>query len=350
MKKMSIKGLTALCMTAAVITLAGCSKETVPETTAQAEKPSESSMEAETGTTPETAGADWKPEKEFTFIIPFNAGGSSDVAARVLVEYMNKYSDKDFTIVNMPGSGGQVGMEECFNAAPDGYTVVSVPTGWFMSYSMGNVDKTYSDFTPISLWADSYMALVTNGKGEYDSYDKFVEAAKSKDMLIGGVAGTLPCLAEYVMADKEGFTFNFTDLEEKSKQTKLLSNRVDAYVDAFASVVNYVSNGDLNCLAVFSDQKLDGYETVPNLEELGYDFDVDFLAQRYALWGPGDMNPGAVSYINQVIREASEDPECQKALAALYYSASWMDSAEYHDYCEKVQKSTDDYVNRLFFQ
>ena len=293
------------------------------------------------------AGA-WTPKKDIRIIIPFNAGGSSDVACRILVEYLSKYSDTEFVVENLPGSGGQVGMEECAGADPDGYTIVSIPTGWFMSYAMENVDKTWSDYTPVTTWADSYMALVVNSDTGYTTYEDFVQAAKEQDLLIGGVAGTLPTLAEYVMADKEGFTFQFTDVEEKAKQTEFLSGRVDAYVDAYASVVSYIESGDFRCLTLFTNDDVPGCEDIPKLADLGYDIDPDFLAQRYSFWGPKGMDPGAVAYINDVVRQASEEPECQEALRDMYYGASWMRVADYKAYCEKVQGDTSEKVDELF--
>lgn len=347
--------------------LSGCGSPTapVPETTAGAETAATAQEDAAAAgqeTTETTAAAEqkeqggeagaaaqaWVPKKDIRIIIPFNAGGSSDVACRILVEYLNKYSDTEFVVENLPGSGGQVGMEECAGADPDGYTIVSIPTGWFMSYAMGNVDKTWSDYTPITTWADSYMALVVNHDAGYSSYEDLIQAAKEKELLIGGVAGTLPTLAEYVMADKEGFTFQFTDVEEKAKQTELLSGRVDAYVDAYASVVNYIESGDFRCLTLFTNADVPGCEDIPKLADLGYDMDPDFLAQRYSFWGPKGMDPAAVEYINHVVRQASEDPECQKALQEMYYGSSWMSVADYNAYCEKVQKDTSEKVNDLF--
>ena len=294
------------------------------------------------------AESEWKPTKDIKIFIPFNAGGSSDVACRILTEYLNKYSDVEFVVENLPGAGGQIGMEEGANAAPDGYTIVSIPTGWFMSYAMGNVERTYTDYTPITTWADSYMALVVNKNTGYADYADFVAKAKEKKMLIGGVAGTLPTLAEFVMANKEGFEFNFTDVGEKSKQTELLSNRVDAYVDAFASIEQYLQSGDFDCLALFSNAKLAGYENLPGLADLGYTFDPDFLSQRYSFWGPKDMDPAAAAYINEVVHKASQDPECQKAMQSFYYNASWMSLEDYAAYCEKVQNDTNAYVEKLF--
>lgn len=295
-----------------------------------------------------TSSGPWKPEKPIKIIVPFNAGGSSDVACRVLVDYLNKYSDVEFIVENLPGSGGQIGMEKCASSAPDGYTIVSIPSGWFMAYAMGNVTKTYTDYTPITTWADSFMALAVNSKSSYKTYADFIQAAKKGNLLIGGVAGTLPTLAEFVMADKEGFTFRFTDVDEKAKQTELLSNRVDAYIDAYASVVRYVESGDFNALMLFTNTQVPNTESIPKMKQLGYDMDPDFLAQRYSFWGPKNMNPEAAKYINNIVKQASEDPECKAALEKLFYGTSWMSLSDYNAYCQKVQNDTIEKVKKLF--
>ena len=348
------KAMLILGTSAMMAALAGCgngksAQETSAAATAAETEVKESDTQAAETSSSQTS-ASWMPEKDIHVIIPFNAGGSSDVACRVLVDYLNKYSDVDFVVENLPGSGGQVGMEAAADADPDGYTIGSIPSGWFMSYAMENVDKTYTEYTPITTWADSYMALVVNKSSGWENYEEFVNAAKEKQLLIGGVSGTLPSLAEYVMADKEGFEFIFTDMEEKSKQTELLSNRVDAYVDAFASIQQYIESGDFNCLALFSNEKPHGYENIPSMKELGYELDPDFLAQRYSFWGPKGMDEGAVEYINQVVKQASEDPECQKAMQEMFYNTSWMSVSDYQAYCEKVQNDTVKYVNDLFFE
>lgn len=86
------------------------------------------------------------------------------------------------------------------------------------------------------------------------------------------------------------------------------------------------------------------------MKELGYELDPDFLAQRYSFWGPKGMDEGAVEYINQVVKQASEDPECQKAMQEMFYNTSWMSVSDYQAYCEKVQNDTVKYVNDLFFE
>lgn len=333
--------------------LAGCGDTKTPEQSAEQskEQSAEQSVEQsaeQSADSAENAG-DWKPEKDFTLIIPFDAGGASDVAARVVVKYMNKYSDKNIDIVNLPGSGGKVGMAEAANADPDGYTFVSIPTGWFMSYALGSVDKAWTDYDPITIWADSYMAIAVNANSDYQTYEDFINAAKANPGTVkfAAVNGTLPKLATLAIGQNEEATFNYVDLESSSKAPELLGNRVDAYVDAFAALVSYVESGDFRILGVFSEDHLEGYEDIPTMKDLGMDTNLDYLSQRYAFWAPKGTPAGAIEYIANLVKQASEDPECQKEIADLYYSVSYMPTADYVAYLERVQNDTTEAVETL---
>lgn len=294
-------------------------------------------------------GTAWKPEKNFTLIIPFSAGGASDVAARIVVKYMNQYSDQNIDIVNLPGSGGQVGMAEAANADPDGYTFVSVPTGWFMSYALGMVDMAWSDYDPITIWADSYMAIAVNADSAYETYEDFIDAARENPSTVkfAAVNGTLPKLATLAIGQHEDVTFNYVDLEESSKSPELLGNRIDAYVDAFASLASYAESGDFRILGVFAEEELPGYEDIPTMKELGMDDNLDYLSQRYSFWAPKGTPEGAIEYIANLVKQASEDPACQEEIAELYYSVSYMPTADYLAYLERVQDDTTEAVNAL---
>jgi tripartite-type tricarboxylate transporter receptor subunit TctC len=283
----------------------------------------------------------WIPQKEITFIVPFDAGGTSDIPARILTKYMNKYSAKRINVVNLPGSSGRVGMEEAAKANPDGYTVVSIPTGWFMMYSLGLTKKTYTDYKPITIWADSYMAVVVNKKSPYNTYAKFIAGAKKNPgkLKMGGVAGTMPVLAEYTIMHKENVKFNMVDIDSASKAPELLSGRIDAYIDGFAAVEKYIKSGDFICLGIFSDQKMKGYENIPLMKELGMD-DTDFLAQRYAMWAPKGTPKAAVEYLGNLVRQASKDPDCISDIAKLFYTVQYIPQADYLKFLKKVEADT----------
>jgi len=289
----------------------------------------------------ETTAKSWVPEKEITFVVPFDAGGTADIPARIMVKYMNKYSAKPFTVVNMPGSGGQIGAKYVTEQPADGYTVVHVPTGWYMQKALGTTQLSYLDFSPISLWTQSWLAIVVNADSEYKTLDDLIAAAKAKpgELKLGAVTGTLPVLAAITLQTKTDTKFNIVSLEPNAKAAELLSGRIDSYIDGFGAVTSYMDSGDFRCLGVFAQDPIKGYEEIPLMKNLGV-ADTQFLDQVFGMWAPKGTPVEALQYINDVIKQAAADPECIAELQKLYYAPMHTTIDEYMVILEKAQSDT----------
>lgn len=282
---------------------------------------------AETGAVENTA---WVPEQSITIVVPYEAGGNTDIPMRLFAQYMNKYSDQEFTITNIVGASGRTGALEVKDAEPDGYTLVLQSSGFIMQYGLGIADFTYEDFAPIGYWLDSTMALVVNSDSPYETYEDLVEAAKANEggLRMGSVTGTLPLFGLTAIEEHEGITFNKVDLAGNAKAPELLSGRIDGYIDGFSSVKQYVDSGDFRCLAILSSTPQKGYEDIPTLADLGYE-DIDYLKQDFGLWAPKGTPAEAIAYINGVIEQAAADPECIAELENLGYGTKYTPTEEY---------------------
>jgi len=110
----------------------------------------------------ETTDGPYVPTKDFTWVVPFSAGGNSDIPARIFAKYMSKYSDNKIKITNIVGAGGKAGAREVMNSTPDGSMLIMQPVGYPMQYALGVADFTYEDFAPIGQWLSSTLAVVVN--------------------------------------------------------------------------------------------------------------------------------------------------------------------------------------------
>lgn len=284
----------------------------------------------------------WVPKKPITFVIPFEAGGTADVPARIVAKYMNKYSAQPFTVINIPGSGGRVGAHKVMSSAADGYTVLHVPTGWFMQKSMKIADFSYEDFENISLWAQSWLALVVRSDSKYQTFQDLIDDAKSNpgEIMMGGVSGTLPILAELTLIARTNIDVNMVSIDANAKAAELLSGRIDCYVDGFGALKPYIDSGNFKCLGVFSDNPLLGYESIPLMKNIGV-ADTEFLNQSFGMWAPKGTPQAALEYINNVIRQAANDPECAQELAKISYAPLHTTMEEYAKLLVKTQRDTD---------
>lgn len=322
-----------------VIMSVGCS---------QPNKTEEQAPEAEPKVATSTADGEWKPEKDFTFVVPFEAGGTADVPARLLTEYLNKYSDKKFVVVNKPGSGGRVAAKEIMRAEPDGYTIMHVPAGWPMQKALGIADFSYEDFEPVTMWLDSWLGVAVKADSPYETYEDFIAAAKANphEIKFASVTGTIPYLAELAIADKEDVDFNVVDLALNSKAPELLSGRIDAYIDGIGALKQYVDSGDFKVLMAFSYNPIPGYEDIPLAKDKGFE-DYEYLLQSFGLWAPKGTPKAALDYISDVFKKAAEDPECQEKLHKLAFASRWESIEDYSELVKKIQEQTDEKVVKL---
>lgn len=301
----------------------------------------------------EAAKTEFKPEKDINFVVGFDAGGTADIPARIVAKYMSKYAGVNVTVSNVVGSSGRVAANQVKGTAPDGYTLLHVPVGYYLQAALGNADFTYEDFEPITMWCDSWVGLVVRGDSPYNTYEEFIAAAKANPgtIKVGSVSGTLPQLATLAIVDKEDVEFNMVDLGSNNKATELLGNRIDAYIDGLAQFKQYVEGGDFKCLMAFSydDMKIPGYDNLPSAESLGFT-DFDYLLQSFGLWAPKGTDPAAVEYYANLIKQVSEDPECIEELNALGYGARYDDPAEYKENCKNVLDGTKKAVEGILKQ
>lgn len=293
------------------------------------------------------AHAEWKPTKDIMFIVGFDAGGAADIPARIVAKHMTKYSDVNIIVNNIVGSGGRIAANQVRESAPDGYTYLHIPVGYFLQAALGNADFTYEDFDTVTMWCDSWVGLVVRADSEYNTYEDYINAAKQNPGKIraGAVSGTLPQLATLAIAEKEDISLNIVDLGSNNKATELLSGRIDSYIDAVGQYKQYIESGDFRCLMVFAHEgsNVPGYEEIPTAEALGYE-NIDYLLQSFGMWAPKGTDKEAMNYMLDLIKKASEDPDCQAELAALGYGARWDEPEKYQQICADVLKSTKEAV------
>ena len=303
-----------------IVSLIGCG---APDDGKKAEEPSD--KVADNGKDDGEKPADaYVPEKEITFVVPFAAGGNSDVPARIFAKYMSKYSAKEVKVTNITGSGGRVGAKEVMKSDPDGSMLIMQPVGYPMQYALGVADFTYEDFAPIGQWLDSKLAIVVNADSEYKTLDDLINAAKEnpETVKMGSVTGTLPLFAIIEVEMQKDIQFKKVDLAGTSKAPELLGNRIDGYIDGFGAVKQYVDSGEFRCLGIISDNEIVGYEQLDTFKELGYE-NYEYLKQAFGIWAPKGTPKEAVNYINNLIKQAANDPECIEELNKLAYSPAY---------------------------
>jgi tripartite-type tricarboxylate transporter receptor subunit TctC len=226
------------------------------------------------------AASDW-PARTITIVHGFPAGGPSDLIARLLADGLTKSLGQSVIVEARPGASGTMAAAQVARTAPDGYTLMVIPSGHasaaatFANLSYRSVD----DFTTISLVSEYPYLMCTNAVSGIKSVAELVNAAKTRSapLLYGtpGV-GSGPHLAIELFALKTGIKVQHVPYRGSAPASaELIAGRLDFMMDPPANLIEFVHTGKLNALAVSSAVHYFALPEVPTVAESGVPgFDV----------------------------------------------------------------------------
>lgn len=308
MKKL-ISALLAMAMTFSLVACGGGSDP------APAPAPSEPSQ-SEPAPAPSESTADKYPEKAVKFIIPFGAGGSTDMGGRVVASCLPGYLPGNYVVENQAGGAAIPGTLAVCQEAADGYTL---GYNWYASFNFRpqfmETGYTMDDFTMIAgttiqcntlfirpdetrfTDVESLIAYINEHPGELNFS---CGAANSWQLLV-----TLGFLNAYGVADKV-VEVPYTSARESA--LALMAGDVDFALLETATFTAELGSGDILPICSFEANRNDAmHEGVPTIGELGHPEVAEVAANRIVICGPAGMDPAVVEKIQNAIGEMCKD-------------------------------------------
>ncbi len=267
------------------------------------------------------AAAQTYPSRSITVVVPFPAGGPSDVVARIIAEHMGKALGQTMVIENVGGAGGTIGGARVASAAPDGYTLLAGSMGSHVSAPVLTPNVKYNsvrDFEPIGFTAHAPAVIVArkdfpakdlreflenlkrNGDGVKQAHGGIGASSHMACLLFSAAAGVKPTLVAY-----RGTGPAMNDL---------VGGHVDFFCEQAVSVSGQITSGAIKAYAVSSSQRLASLPDVPTAKELGVDYQMSIWAGIFA---PKGVSKEIVDKLAGALDQALDDPSVQKRLADL---------------------------------
>ncbi|MFZ5945753.1 MAG: Bug family tripartite tricarboxylate transporter substrate binding protein [Bacillota bacterium] len=255
----------------------------------------------------------FKPEKPIEFVVPYSAGGGSDIYARITADIIQKkgWSSQPLMVVNKPGGSGAVGNNYTYAKKGDTHTIMTFVSGQVASARAAKAEVTPDKLTLIANMAlDEYLLVVK--KGSFANLDEFIAKAKEKpDTISIGGSGTANedhmsygLMNKYTGAKLKYVSFNGSG----DVMTALLGGHLDAGIFNPNEFLGQFKAGEVIPLATWSTQRLGGeLKDVPTFVELGHKNVV--FQQFRGIAGPPDMPKEAVEFYANVIKQVVESEE-----------------------------------------
>lgn len=217
------------------------------------------------------------PDKPIKIIVPFAAGGPTDVVARSLADTLGRTLGGTIIVENKPGAGGSLGSAQVARSAADGYTLGVAAVSTHVVNPACNSNNTYhpvNDFTPISLVADMPMIMAIQPKMKEKNFAEVLRYAKSTSVsLTQGTSGQ--CTLQHMLVEKfnDQMKIKIKGIPYRGSAPALndfMGGNLDILMDVGYLVQPLVKSGRAKPIAVISSTRLDSMPEVPTIEELGY--------------------------------------------------------------------------------
>jgi len=278
------------------------------------------------------------PTKPVQLMVAYPAGGSTDVAARIVASVAEKELGQSLVVVNKPGAGGQVGWTEMSRQRPDGYYIGLINLPALNTVILDPERKavfSIDAFTPIINHVLDPGLIWVKADSPYKSVKELVEAAKQSPGKIS--AATTGILSDdhlaILMVEEAvpGAQFRLVHFEGGAPQlTAILGGHVDVAFDNVGSVAKRVRSGELRALAVTDTQRSKFLPDVPTMAELGYPTVISSSTRGIA--GPKGMPEPVVKKLQDVLGRAMANPEHVKKMEDAGLAIKVMVGEEYAKY------------------
>jgi tripartite-type tricarboxylate transporter receptor subunit TctC len=255
-----------------------------------------------------------------TIIVPFAAGGSTDIVARLMAERMRAVFGGAFVIENKAGATGNLGVVAAAKSPADGYTLLfstSGPVATNVLVFKNPPLNPLKELTPIALVAEVPLLVAVNAKLPIHNIQELLAYDKANPGKLNfGHAGTggMGHMASELLASMESRKFNSIPYQGSAPVTRdLVAGMVDVAFDLAPSYIPQIRAGKIRAIAVTTAQRLPDLPDVPTIAEQGI---TNYEASSFvALLGPAGMPKDLVLKLNAAVNDWLRTDEAKKALA-----------------------------------
>jgi tripartite-type tricarboxylate transporter receptor subunit TctC len=265
--------------------------------------------------------ADGYPERTIKIVVPFPAGGPTDVAARLIAQSISSKLGKGVVVENHAGAAGRIGAKVVAKAAPDGYTLLLGGTN--VNAITGAIYKDLGfdpikSFAPIAIVCVDSLAVAISPQLAANTFPEFVQYAKAHPgkLKYGASPGIYTHFAGEFFKTKTGTDILFVPYKGGAPAvTDLLGGHIDMVVNNKSNLLSLFKDGKLKALAVTSQARWPELPQTPTMNEVGIlGFPSEVL---FGLLAPAGTPVAIIQQLNRAVNEGLQSAEVRSSLEAV---------------------------------
>lgn len=262
------------------------------------------------------------PERAVTIVVPFEAGGSTDVSARVVAKALAEVLHQPVVILNQPGAGGRIGTRRVATSEPDGYTLL-----WGSGSTLAVAPVLYPDqiylttLVPVSLGALQPFVFVTSPATGARNLSDLVAQARAKPGVLNfasaGIGSSNHLLGEILMAATGASFVHVPYKGSVSARDAVISGDAQLMDEVLAPLLAQIRSGQLIPLMVTSETRDSALPDVPTAREAGVP-DLS-ITGFFGLMAPPKTSPEIVTALNAAMKKALASAELRKSFETMSF-------------------------------
>jgi tripartite-type tricarboxylate transporter receptor subunit TctC len=284
-----------------------------------------------------SAMAQQYPAKPVKVVVPFGAGGPTDVVARLVMQPLSEKLKQQFYVENVPGAGGNIGMGQAARAPGDGYTLLFASSSIVVNTSLYNkVPYDYGkDFAPVTKIGAAPNALIVHPSLNVKTVKELVDLLKAnpgKYTFASPGLGTTPSLSIELFRQTFGLDFQVTQFKSGGAAIQsVLGGHTPISFQAIPPATALIKEGKVRALAITASKRLGAFPDVPTLDELGIKGQEAETMQ--GLFAPAGTPKDVVALLQREIADIVKQPAMREKLLALGVGPEGMPTDAFIKYC-----------------
>lgn len=290
--------------------------------------------------------AEW-PDRPIKLVVPYPAGGLTDIVSRVVSEEVGKLLGTSIVVENKAGAGGQIGLQGVLQAPKDGYTVALVVPATMITLPLTNPDykiKPLEQFEPLTIAVDTFLTLVVNNSLGVKNLKEFVAYAKKQPGALNyGIPGTGTSFHfnNVIMAQKLGIDTHYVPYKGEGQILNDIAGGALHYALVSNAGKSLIDAGQVTALNVTSAKRVNSMPQIPTFKESGVDFITDGWV-GYAV-AKGTPKP-VVDKLSAAFVKALNTPAIKQKLVDMGYQVV---AGTPEHFVSEVQQGTKKYADLL---
>jgi tripartite-type tricarboxylate transporter receptor subunit TctC len=287
------------------------------------------------------------PAKAITLIVPFPAGGRTDLTARALAEAMREDLRQPVVVVNKPGASGVLGAKDLAGAQPDGYTLGLFSTGFLTTQYTVPTPTSAKEYELVALINYDPAAMAASAASGWTSVAQVVAAGKAKPrgIKVGINPGNSAHIFAGAFAKSAGLDVIYVPFKGGSERaTAIAGGHIDLDFDIVAPMKPLMDAGKLRVLGVAAERRMALYPQIPTFREQGVEL---LIYSWHGVFAPKGTPQPVLAAVDASLQRVSREPKFLAQMEKLLLGVRYMNRQEFAAFFAEQDALTKSLIQNL---